>query len=208
MQTHRVMASVACALVVLGIATPGLWAQAQPLPKTTASATVHELEGQRYISSFRSTIFLNDGYLSIHFNSINRPLRGIYKLPSQATGYAKASEELQPDISWRARDGKRFEAVRGHLVIRRSQRSLIDFLYRIDYELSFEHITKDQKKLTLHKKGSLMVDVNDVQCYELDTSNPTTSLIQAPSPTTSSPHCKLFLGFGVRYLDLRPHRHK
>lgn len=118
------------------------------------------------------------------------------------------SRNAPSDISWRARDGKRFEVVGGHLVIRRSQRSLIDFLYRIDYELSFEHITKEKKKLTLYKTGSLMVDVNDVQCYELDTSNPTTALIQAPSPTTSSHHCKLFLGFGVRYLDLQPHRHR
>ena len=90
--------------------------------------------------------------------------------------------------------------------MKRSQRSLIDFLYRIDYELSFEHITKDKKKLTLRKKGSFMAHVNDVQCFELDTSNPTTALIQAPSPTTSSPHCKLFLSFGVPYSDLKHRR--
>jgi len=179
--------------------TTNTWAQEPRRPKTTASATVHELEGQSYVSSFRSAVFIDDGYLSMSFSSTNKPLQGLYQLPPEVRGALRPRQELLPDVSWRDRHGKRFAATSGQFHIKRIQGSFAHLLptskvlYRIDYDLGFEHTTKDKKLLKLYKKGSFVAHVNHMQCHDLGTLDPNIGPIHILIEPASSNYCKLFL---------------
>lgn len=196
MSCHKIIIST-CALLIWSAMTTHAWAQ-EPRPKATASATVHESEGQSYISSFRSTVFVHDGYLSISFSSTNKPLQGLYKLPPSVPGALRFGEELLPDISWRDRHGKRFVATSGHFIIKRIQGSFMHLLspakvlYRVDYDLGFEHTTQDKKLLKLYKKGSFVAHVNHMQCYDLGTLA-NGARVQSSLDPAVSPVCQRFL---------------
>lgn len=197
MSRHKIIMST-CALLIWGVVATNAWAQEQR-PRTTASATVHEIEDQSYVSSFRSTVFIRDGYLSINFNSTNKPLQGLYKLPPEVRGALRPGEELLPDVSWRDRHGERFAATSGQFNIKRIQGSFVHLLstakvlYRIDYDLGFEHTTKDKKLRKLHKKGSFVAHVNHMQCHDLGTLDPNIGPVHILIEPAVSNSCKLFL---------------